>query len=63
MKNNKILISHLKSKSINKSLTLNDIVSNNKIINDYIQEPSNYLTDSNNLKSSLKSNYNSQKVD
>jgi len=63
MKNNKILISHLKSKSINKSLTLNDIVSNNKMINDYIQEPSNYLTDSNNLKSSLKNNYNSQKFD
>lgn len=63
MKNNKILISHLKSKSINKSLTLNDNVSNNKIINDYIQGPSNFLTDSNNLKSSLKSNYNSQNGD
>ena len=61
MENNKIAISHLKSKSINKSLTLNDIVSNNKIINDYIQEPNNFLTDSNNLKSNIKSNYNNKK--
>ena len=63
MENNKILISHLKSKSINKSLTLNDIVSNNKIINDYIKEPNNYFTDSNNLKSSIKSNYNNKNGD
>ena len=61
MENHKILISHLKSKSINKNLTLNDIASNNKIINDYIQEPSTLLTDSNNLKSSINSNYNYQK--
>lgn len=63
MENNKILISHLKSKSINNSLTLNDFDSNNKIIKDYIQEPSNYLTDSNNLKSSIKSNYNNKNED
>ena len=60
MENKKIVISHLKSKSINKSLTLNDIISNNKIINDYIPESNNFLTDSNNLKSSIKNNYNNK---